>query len=235
MKYLSIIPKATSLLIALVFMGSGVYSVLAYEPPAPPKPVVKAAKVKPVPPPPVAVEPPHVAEDDGDTVTDAREYTQPVAYTPPPAPTLYDYANQLGLVIGNGLTLVLTTDLPPGDDVAAGHTAIGVYYSATKTIYVSGSLDAWSTRHVLAYEYMHYYWYSVADAGSKAAMASEGEALQTWHPTMQANMGTLAPIHADEASDERTAVMCTRIPMRDLSAFANGYCNNAIPNRGLVM
>lgn len=161
--------------------------------------------------------------------------TPVVSYTPAVAPTLYDYAADLGLSVPSDLTLVLTDTIPQGDD-GGGQRGVGVYWSPTNTIYIQTGFTEWQTKGLLAYEYMHYVWLHLATDNDRVNMALEGsQLLAASNPTMIANMSTLTPVNGVETADEETAVMCTRIDASQLSDFANNYCNTYMPGKAQIL
>lgn len=227
MNKLLMIPRAALVLLALALPISGALAVGTYQQPV--KPVVKTAPVKQ----PVAiVEAPVVAPEPTPTpVAPPQTYTAPVA---PAAPTLYDYASELGMSVPSDLTLVMTSDMPAGDD-AGGLPPYGVYYSSTNTIYVRDGLSEYNTKNILAYEYMHYIYARVAPIDQRFTMG--GEVLSMWNvqPTMARYSAQLVPVNPSEQVDEGISIMCTRMSPSEISDYANTYCNNYIPNRGEIL
>lgn len=149
-------------------------------------------------------------------------------------PILLEYAAELGIKLPDGLTLVLEDKIPDASNLDPT-LAQAIYVRDTKTIHIKSGATVHATKEYVAYEYLHYVWNNVTTPEQQAMVNAEGDRLMLTSPTLKANMANFATNSQSVYNDERHSNICTRVPVTELSAAVDAYCNSFIPNREAVL
>ena len=153
-------------------------------------------------------------------------------------PTLLAYASNLGIDVSH-INLVLSPTIPHATDLSG--QAVGVYNTATTTIYVSdnevpleGGTESSDDISTLAYEYMHYIWAYDLSASAKTQQTTTLEQYSNTNSAFN-KLVNMYQGSQDTLGDEYTATACTELDPSVLSTGFNTWCDTYIPNRETVL